>query len=113
MARSRRACPERSRGNPDGAYRAHAARSFRPPKPETGSRCRTHLMALAQCLPPAEPVLIPTAHAELVQDRDIFAIRPKRINRLLGVIRVLRFPAVLHYGRPDPRVDELLHGKHL
>ena len=28
MARSRRACPERSRGNPEGAYLTHAARSF-------------------------------------------------------------------------------------
>jgi hypothetical protein len=28
MARSRRACPERSRGNPEGAYLTHAALSF-------------------------------------------------------------------------------------
>jgi putative endonuclease len=28
VARSRRACPERSRGNPEGAYLTHAVRTF-------------------------------------------------------------------------------------
>jgi hypothetical protein len=32
-ARSRRACPERSRRNPDGAYLTHAARSFSTTEP--------------------------------------------------------------------------------
>ena len=33
-ARSRRACPERSRGNPDAAYHRVLFRAFQPPKAE-------------------------------------------------------------------------------
>src|ERR1700683_513638 len=33
MARSRRACPERSRRNPGGAYLTHAVRSFSTTEP--------------------------------------------------------------------------------
>ena len=36
MARSRRACPERSRGNPGGAYLTHAARTFSTTEARTG-----------------------------------------------------------------------------
>ena len=40
----RRACPERSRGNPGSAYLTQAARSFRTPKPENSICCGTYLM---------------------------------------------------------------------
>jgi hypothetical protein len=42
-ARSRRACPERSRRNPEGAYLAHAVRSFSTT--EAREQGGTHLMA--------------------------------------------------------------------
>jgi len=63
--------------------------------------------ALTQCLAPAKDGVVPGAHTEFIEDGDILAVRAEGVDRLLGVIGVLRFGSVLHHGHADPGIDEL------
>ena len=69
--------------------------------------------ALTQRLAPAKGGLVPGAHAEFVENGDVLAVRAEGVDRLLGVIGVLRLGSMLHHGHANPGIDELLYSQQM
>src|SRR5216684_3726417 len=97
MARSRRACPERSRRNLEGAYLTHAARTFSTT--EVRIWRTSHGLALGsqnKCLPPEDPVL----GLRRPKPRTAWQDKaPSRFLRLRAIKRVSRDKSVTRFAQ--------------